>query len=98
MRDAGDARLVIIDPLTSYLGRGIDGNQTPAVRNVLDPLAEMAARWRAAVVGITHFSKSGGVSAINRFIGSIAFVAAACAAFVVTADPESDDPARRLSR
>jgi putative DNA primase/helicase len=96
MRDAGDARLVIIDPLTSYLGRGIDGNQTPAVRSVLDPLAEMAARWRAAVVGITHFSKSGGVSAINRFIGSIAFVAAARAAFVVTADPESDDPARRL--
>ena len=96
MRDAGDARLVIIDPLTSYLGRGIDGNQTPAVRSVLDPLAEMAARWRAAVVGITHFSKNGGVSAINRFIGSIAFVAAARAAFVVTADPESDDPARRL--
>jgi putative DNA primase/helicase len=96
LRDAGDARLVIIDPLTSYLGRGIDGNQTPAVRSVLDPLAEMAARWRAAVVGITHFSKNGGASAINRFIGSIAFVAAARAAFVVTADPESDDPARRL--
>ena len=96
LREAGDARLVIIDPLTSYLGRGIDGNQTPAVRSVLDPLAEMAARWRAAVVGITHFSKNGGASAINRFIGSIAFVAAARAAFVVTADPESDDPARRL--
>ncbi len=96
MRDLGDVRLVVIDPVTSYLGKGIDGNKNAEVRSVLDPMAEMAVRWRAAVVGVTHFSKGGGASAINRFIGSIAFIAAARAAFVVTADPESEDPARRL--
>ena len=56
----------------------------------------MASRHGAAVVGITHFSKGGGASAINRFIGSIGFIAAARAAFVVTIDPDSDDPTRRL--
>jgi AAA domain len=88
-------RLIIIDPITSYLGR-VDSHKNAEIRSVLEPVAQMAARHGAAVVGITHFSKGGGTSAINRFIGSIGFIAAARAAFVVTTDPDSDDRARRL--
>jgi AAA domain len=95
IRKLGDARLIIIDPITSYLGR-VDSHKNAEIRSVLEPVAQMAARHGAAVVGITHFSKGGGTSAINRFIGSIGFIAAARAAFVVTTDPDSDDPARRL--
>jgi putative DNA primase/helicase len=95
IQNLGDVRLIIIDPITSYLGR-VDSHKNAEIRSVLEPVAHMAARHRAAVVGITHFSKGSGTSAINRFIGSIGFIAAARAAFVVTIDPDSDDPARRL--
>ena len=53
----------------------------------------MAARRRVAVVGVTHFNKGDG-SAINKIIGSIAFVAAARCAWMIAIDP--DDENRRL--
>ena len=95
IKSIGDVRLVIIDPVSSYLGK-TDSHKNADVRGTLEPLGDMASRLRVAVVSITHFSKGSGQSAVNSFIGSIAFVAAARAAFIVTRDPESEDPARRL--
>ena len=89
----GNVRLVIIDPVSSYLGK-TDSHKNADVRGTLEPLGDMASRLRVAVVSITHFSKGAGQSAVNSFIGSIAFVAAARAAFIVTPDP--DNPSRRL--
>ena len=78
-----DVALVIIDPVSSYLG-STDSHKNSEVRGVLEPLSDMAERSRVAVLSITHFSKTNSNSstkALHRFIGSIAFTGAPRTAF-----------------
>lgn len=88
-----DVRIIDIDPLSSYMG-AIDSHKNTDVRSVLEAIGEMAARHHVAILGITHFSKGAGQRAINAFIGSVAFIAAARSAFAVMKDPS--DETRRL--
>ena len=86
-------KLVIIDPISAYLG-DIDSHNNTAVRGVLAPLAKFAADHGTAVVCVTHLSKSLSADPLTRVIGSTAFGAAVRTAFLVAAD--SVDPDRRL--
>jgi archaellum biogenesis ATPase FlaH len=87
-----DARLVVIDPVSAYAG-DTDTNNNSAVRGLLSPLAALAGKYRVAVVAVTHLRKSAG-PAIHRIVESLAFSAAARAAWGVAPDP--DNKARRL--
>jgi hypothetical protein len=91
--EIGDVALIIIDPITAYLG-DTDSHRNAEVRAVLAPLAELAARYGAAVIAVSHLRKSEDGDAILRVTGSLAFVAAARAAYLITADPDTRD--RRL--
>jgi len=96
INELGDVLAVIVDPISSYLGK-TDSHKNAEVRQVLEPLAALAARTRVAVLSVTHFSKAGAATsarALHRFIGSIAFVGAPRMAFAVIED--SDDSTRRL--
>ena len=84
---------MVIDPITAYLG-GVDSHRNAEVRALLAPLGELAARYNTAIIGVSHLTKAGGPQALMRVTGSLAFVAAARAAFLVASDPQ--DRARRL--
>ena len=86
-------RLVVIDPITAYLGRA-DSHKNADIRGLLAPLSEIAGRHKVAVVAVTHLNKSTGIKAVYRTTGSLAFVAAARAVWAVTKDREN--PSRRL--
>jgi putative DNA primase/helicase len=86
-------RLVVVDPITAYLGK-TDSHKNADIRGLLAPLSDLAARHGIAIVAVSHLNKSGAGPAMYRTMGSLAFVAAARAAWAVVRDP--DDNARRL--
>lgn len=86
-------RLIVVDPVSAYLD-GADSHNNAEVRGVIAPLSELASDLGAAIIFVTHLNKGTGGSALYRATGSLAFVAAARAAFLVTRD--KSDQNRRL--
>ncbi len=92
--EMGDARLIIIDPISAYLG-GDDFSGNARLRKLLGPLSQLAAELNVAIVAVTHLRKGGG-PAMYRALGSVAFVAAARSAYGVMKDKDDPTGARRL--
>ena len=93
IQSMSDCRLVVIDPISAYMG-GVDSHKNTEVRGLLAPLSALATKHHVAIVMVSHLNKSVGGQAIYRTIGSVAFTAAVRTVWVVSKD--KSDEKRRL--
>jgi DNA polymerase bacteriophage-type len=98
IRNTGDVRLITIDPITAYMGSGrnFDSHRATDVRGQLGPLADLAERLDVALSAITHPPKHSTQRAIDHFIGSQAFIAAARIGHMAIEEIDEDEHGNRV--
>ncbi|MFN3911483.1 AAA family ATPase [Hyphomonas sp.] len=87
----GNLKLVIIDPISAYMGGGKDTHKASDVRAVLNPVQELAARHDVAIVCVAHPPKSvAGGKAVNAVNGSGAYIAASRFSWLFSKEYQQD--------
>jgi hypothetical protein len=94
MAQVKNCRLIVIDPIGSFLGGRTDSNRDNEVRSVLAPVSKIAEVSGAAILIVAHRRKGSSGSADETTLGSRAFTGLARAVWHLSKDP--DDPKRRL--
>jgi len=74
-QDFPDLKLVVFDPIASFIPERINTNQQNAVRQAMDRISDLAFKLGIAVPAVMHFSKTAGVKAIHKTAGSVQFEA-----------------------
>ena len=94
----GGIDLLVVDPIVGAVTG--DSHKNTETRRGLQPLVDLAAACRCALIGITHFSKGGqGGDPSQRVIGSVAFTALARVVLVAAkVKGEDGEPGRILAR
>jgi hypothetical protein len=90
-RELPDLALIIIDPVTNYLGPNVKMNSEEDVRRVLMPLSVAAKDLGASIVTVGHLNKRLEGSPQARVMGAAAFYGVARFVYMVGADPEDAD-------
>jgi hypothetical protein len=88
------AKLVIVDPVMSFLDGGVDSHKDQDARRVTRPLMAFAKRAGVALILVRHISKGGSANPQHRGIASVAWINSARSGLVVGPDP--DDPDKRV--
>jgi hypothetical protein len=91
IKKLGDCKLVIIDPLASYLELNSGGPSS--IRQALDPLKDLAKKTGVAVILVNHLSKGSGAT-LYRSLGSISIIGMCRTAWGFTRD--KSDRSRRM--
>lgn len=77
------AKLLVLDPIQSFVGENVDMNRANSIRPRMKKLKEMAERTGCAVVLIGHLNKNSGNKTNYRGLGSIDIPAAARSVLLV---------------
>jgi hypothetical protein len=85
------ARLVVVDPLVSYLSTDVNSHKDQDIRRAMAALTLVAERTGAAIVSVRHLNKGGGDKALYRGGGSIGMIGAARAGFLLGVHPDDSD-------
>ncbi len=85
------ASLIVVDPVQSWLGAGVDAHRANETRPILDALAEICARHGCACLIIAHMAKAVAARAVTAALGSIDFAGAARVMLIAGANPGSPD-------
>jgi hypothetical protein len=93
IRDFGDVGLVTIDPITAFMGHAkhFDSHRATDVRSQLSPLKKLAESTGVAFSAITHPPKNASPRALDHFIGSQAYIAAARIGHLCVAEMEDGE-------
>lgn len=86
----GNVSLIIIDPLSQYLGSGVDLHRSNEIRPLLTALADLAAEYNLAVIVVHHNNKNVNTKGAYRAAGSYDITAAVRSVIVVGEDPQDD--------
>jgi putative DNA primase/helicase len=86
-----NCKLIIVDPIGSFLGGGIDAHRDNEVRGVLAPISRLAEKYGPAVFVVAHRRKGSGSFADDLALGSRAFTGIARAVWHLTRDAEDKD-------
>lgn len=84
-----ECKLIVIDPIGSFLGVKTDAHRDNEIRGVLAPVAKLAEKYGVAVVVVMHRRKSGGSFADDLALGSRGFTGIARAVWHLTRDREN---------
>jgi hypothetical protein len=93
LRARPEIRLVVFDPLASYLG-ATNRNIEKEIRHILDGIKELAESMDVTIVVADHFNKTSLAQAIHRVSGSTSLVGAPRAVWGFLRNP--DNPQERL--
>ena len=86
IRDTG-AKLLVLDPIQSFIGNNIDMNRANSIRPLMTKLKETAQRTGCAIVLVGHLNKNNSGKAGYRGLGSIDISAASRSVLLIGKDP-----------